>query len=125
MTLANKCLLSKAQIRLWISDLRSGEFVQTKQSLCDCQGYCCLGVLAQRLGTLEASQESGNEEHVVRGKNVLGHEFQLMTMNDNEGKDFFTIADWIEVNILPFAPDEMVPEALDPAVPGSDDSDEW
>jgi hypothetical protein len=116
----SKCLLSKAQISQWLVDLRSGEFPQVQQSLHDCGGYCCLGVLAQRLGTLETSQEDGNDEHVVKGKNVLGFEDELIDMNDKQKMDFPSIADWIERELLPSAPDEMAPGALLPYVPEED-----
>jgi hypothetical protein len=29
----------------WLDALRSGEYTQTKDSLCDNRGFCCLGVL--------------------------------------------------------------------------------
>ncbi len=118
------CLLSKSQIETWLADLRSGEFKQTKQSLKDADGYCCLGVLAQRLGTLEEAQKV-NEETVVRGRHVLGDavESELIVMNDG-GKSFAAIADFVEATILPQAPAAMVPGALEPAEDDSDDSDE-
>lgn len=111
------CLLSKEQIRQWIIDLRSGEFVQTTRSLRDSDGFCCLGVLASRLGTLEAAQDTGNDDHVVAGREVLGGgcEAKLIAMNDTEKKSFPKIADWIEKELLPHAPEKMNKYALVPA----------
>lgn len=31
---------------MWLDALRSGEYKQTRNSLCDTQGFCCLGVLS-------------------------------------------------------------------------------
>lgn len=109
-----KCLLSKDQIRQWIADLRSGEFAQAREVLyreADTaydEGYCCLGVLAKRLGTLKRVKDD-----VVLHKNILGRESELITLNDEKRFSFPQIADWIEKEILPSAPDQMVPGALD------------
>ncbi len=34
----------KAQVRIWVKALRSGEYDQTQEHLQDAHGYCCLGV---------------------------------------------------------------------------------
>lgn len=34
----------------WVEALRSGEYKQTKETLKDCNGYCCLGVLCEISG---------------------------------------------------------------------------
>jgi len=49
-------------VRDWIERLRSGEYNQTRETLCDGTGYCCLGV-------------------AVEG--VLGYEWQHVEETDN------------------------------------------
>ena len=39
----------KKDIRVWVDALRSGEYPQTKYSLQDKTGYCCLGVACEVL----------------------------------------------------------------------------
>jgi hypothetical protein len=121
MSRIKNCLLSKAQIKDWMDALRSGHYPQARDELKSPDGYCCLGVLASRLGTLS---EKEDEEHVVPRKNVLGSmgsvgtvEVVCITMNDREKKDFNEIADWIENNLLPDAPIEAAENVLSPGEP--------
>lgn len=38
---------NKERLRLWVADLRSGKFSQTRHTLKDDAGYCCLGVACE------------------------------------------------------------------------------
>ena len=96
----------------WISALRSGEYEQTKGTLCKISegntSYCCLGV---------AGRIAGNTVNSMRNYNVLDHAgvfrgipnilkgfhtptiMKLTIINDDEGKSFKQIAIWIEKNM--------------------------
>lgn len=103
---------------LWLADLRSGAFSQGYRRLLDGEGYCCLGVLAQRLGyqrraLLENSdlEQLGCEVLGPWGKQLSDGRFSsvdpdtwttvqrmLAGMNDS-GKTFLEISDWIEESL--------------------------
>ncbi len=105
----------------WVGALRSGDYYQTKETLYDGNGYCCLGVLCElavEAGVVELYEGFG--EHYYRSNldaedensielplavqkwagfrsavpNV-GHK-SLITLNDEDGRDFNYIADKIE-----------------------------
>lgn len=104
----------------WLKALRSGEYGQTKFTLCDGEGnFCCLGVLehiamsgsveTHRLGnykdlpTLDFYKYANIDVDKVRmvpeGPRILDyHVMKLMSMNDNS-VSFKEIADWIEEQI--------------------------
>jgi hypothetical protein len=93
----------------WIDALRSGEYEQGDGQLQKGNRFCCLGVLclaAEKIGFAEAERFdgqlrgmyiTGQPEPIKRG--VRAFEDDLVHMNDNEGKKFPEIADWIEENI--------------------------
>jgi hypothetical protein len=95
----------------WIKALRSGEYKQISGKLGDNNGYCCLGVAC------EVYRKQFPLELVVRGYGdrvydgfygelppVVREAFGLdneqmglcMEMNDNQGKTFSEIADYLE-----------------------------
>ncbi len=111
----------------WTAALRSGEYEQTTGYLCDVKnGWCCLGVLmdvveeesfvdspeyegfkaikSTKIDLWERTEEDYydvNElsNEVIKKYGLDGYDDELMEMNDNLGKTFPEIADWIEENI--------------------------
>lgn len=104
----------------WCSDLRSGNFPQTFGALRNASGYCCLGVLGERLGKMneQCSEYYGWQSKIwdwggahvcppVKDTEAAGLPTsaveELMRMNDGSvqhpSKTFPEIADWIEANI--------------------------
>ncbi len=92
----------------WVAALRSGEYRQGKYELYDRdESFCCLGVLCAVAGIgIDASGNScvgvkkgGSGYDPIR--DLIGREAVpvLMEMNDNEGKTFPEIADYIEANL--------------------------
>lgn len=93
----------------WLKALRSGKYQQTKHTLHDGNGYCCLGVacnIAHPRLELGLNQVIDTENFKVSQiKNVpdilIGNAEKnklvgkLAGMNDG-GKNFATIANWIE-----------------------------
>lgn len=89
----------------WIDALRSGEYQQDVGVLKTEKGYCCLGVLAD-LYNKEHNLEWCKDRKFYCFNNVLrwadfpyytGNE--LVVMNDEKGKSFLEIADYIEENL--------------------------
>lgn len=59
-------------------------------------GYCCLGVLAKQLGwSTEKTSFNFNELELLGI--TQDQQAELIEMNDDEGRSFEEIADWIEV----------------------------
>ncbi len=102
-------------MKLVIKALRSGEYAQTKESLQDDHGYCCLGVMCavfeKETGrTLGRDGDTGHmegedldaQEGVRRwvglsdseGRNTIDQ--SLVLLNDSQGYTFSEIADFIE-----------------------------
>lgn len=89
----------------WIAALRSGEYKQCTQDLCNGEAYCCLGVLHRIVygkdpgsawyGYSSDSEESGA---IVKRELPDGVRGSLIDMNDG-GKTFPEIADYIEANL--------------------------
>lgn len=102
----------------WVTALRSGKYRQAKEALAYLKNkrysYCCLGVLCN-LDTRVDRQvaDSWGSVQFVMGDEVFddgepsvafrrsvglsdGAMQHLIHMNDNEGKSFEEIADWIE-----------------------------
>jgi hypothetical protein len=100
----------------WIAALRSGDYPQTQNELCNSAGYCCLGVLCD---IYDNTKWRNSEDGVV--SYAFGHtrcnEFptytwlekvvylphiqaqHLATLNDEKGYDFHDIAQWITDNV--------------------------
>lgn len=107
----------------WVEALRSGKYTQVKGALRTPEGCnCCLGVLAELEGityrpydkTKDVAVESGDKENLwfdfgqdgtIAGNVPYGFcglgmdRFDLIRMNDDEGKTFPEIADYIEKNL--------------------------
>lgn len=114
--------------RRWIEGLRSGRYAQGRGALRKIDCYCCLGVacdVADPAGwdsvpSPEFCSHWGRTATVsaeLRSRLGLGgsiDQFDLMRMNDGEGKTFAEIADHLErlFGLSPAGPD---PAALDDA----------
>jgi hypothetical protein len=105
----------------WCAALRSGEYNQIQGSLHTSEGYCCLGVaceLESGSGIWKPLRELDPEEYLVEKYKTNENEETALTnarlsriglscdgmdtladLNDQEGKSFAEIADWIEQNI--------------------------
>jgi hypothetical protein len=85
----------------WLRDLRSGEFKQGHGKLYDpkTQGWCCLGVLCKT----DPSGYDDSANFYPRIQLEFGltiADIRWLSMhNDNYYFDFYTIADWIDVDI--------------------------
>lgn len=102
--------MKKRDMKTWVSALRSGEYKQTKGSLHDKHGFCCLGVAVDVLIDDDWIPDLVNECYTLDGeggllsystllkiglsKNAQEH---LACLND-DGESFEYIADVIERN---------------------------
>lgn len=71
----------------WTAALRSGEYKQTRCTLKNDEGYCCLGVLNEVLGLPQS---------YIGLPLMVGNWERLARMNDEQGKSFAQIADVID-----------------------------
>lgn len=110
----------------WVTALRSGQYPQGRELLrfsnpeTNRDEFCCLGVLCElavqegviahpRTGDvdddgvwhygLEPYTGTGSPPPAVRKWSGLTRYAQLVTLNDQDGKTFPEIADWIEANL--------------------------
>lgn len=92
----------------WIQDLRSDKFRQGKSYFKyrlapDTFRHCCLGVFAE--GTLKWDESEVRDRGEFTPSECLEigldgiAQTELISMNDDEGKSFLDIADWIEANL--------------------------
>lgn len=95
----------------WIEALRSGKYQQTAGTLRNNDGFCCLGVLCDVMGsTWDEHGTAESPDGRFRSAYLLAHELKdaiglsdfrqsiLFEMNDC-GKSFPEIADYIEANL--------------------------
>lgn len=102
--------MTKTEIKTrWLEELRSGNHHQIQNTLKDQfgngeYGYCCLGVLAEKVMGLEVRivdeeilDDEGDQEIYDEVNDLLSHHFsaQCSDRNDN-GWTFVEIADFIE-----------------------------
>lgn len=97
----------------WVEALRSGDYIQGQSQLHysdfkdgdeidTIDKYCCLGVACKVLGYTDKQilnyGNIPNSFELVPSELKRGEDTQntLVTMNDDEGKSFNEIADWIE-----------------------------
>jgi hypothetical protein len=100
----------------WIAALRSNEYKQTQGYLHTNEGFCCLGVLCDLYAkekNMEWKIENDGNIRSFDGKDqVLPQSvsdwsgvvtdttyWKLVVMNDEEGKDFSYIAEYIRENL--------------------------
>jgi hypothetical protein len=97
MTAALTLEQQKANRKLWIEALRSGEYKQATQMLHDGEGFCCLGVLACVAG--KTVNELGANETLRSFKDVM----QFVGLSDDSGTYIARYADpdvWNDENDL-------------------------
>ena len=93
----------------WVSALRSGKYKQGKCALHNADSFCCLGVLCEVMGVEQIdiggpAVAYGHESNVTMpGATVLwraglsmDQARRLAHFNDNRGRSFHEIADYIE-----------------------------
>lgn len=87
----------------WLAALRSGDYQQGQGELLDVSdnAFCCLGVLCSVAGIERKDISLWATIEGLGRADLVGYEYTdtLMEMNDDEGKSFAEIADWIEANI--------------------------
>ncbi len=106
----------------WLTDLRSGNYKQSQGQLCwpgtknSKASYCCLGVLCRSIkkinalpitfikdGSIEYKNVSDPAELPTSLRKAVGLTIEdmekLIDMNDDQGKNFKEIADFIEKNL--------------------------
>jgi len=99
----------------WLAALRSGQYQQGKGLLFTGTGFCCLGVYAEVLGVPKRTSYTGSigYDYMLTGNydaygiadrwaSGLQKEdavYLADTLNDDQGKTFAEIADWIEANL--------------------------
>jgi len=98
----------------WVAALRSGEYAQVREYLHltrpENSGFCCIGVACDVAGIPGYDDGHGHMEYdgltgcpsdAVRYS--LGLDLEpsrvLVKMNDDDGKSFAEIADWIEAHL--------------------------
>jgi hypothetical protein len=103
---------------LWLTALRSGEYEQGKSYLNMNDRLCCLGVLSEeaiKSGVgVKREQDQVDGLYYYDGQTAypprsvfmwagfpesVGLDTKLANMNDQHGKTFLEIADWIEENL--------------------------
>jgi len=99
-----KTLTKKLKVK-WIKALRSGKYKQGEGELEKEGRYCCLGVLQAVEPEIESESPCllaniRNSRSCIKGL-PISKQHVLATMNDDSGKDFKVIADWIEKYINP------------------------
>lgn len=118
----------------WLDALRSGKYKQTKQMLRDKQGFCCLGVGCDVVdptcwldpvsksgeyayrgydGKYEAIVSSLPPRSVVEALGLSASVFAVAAvaaMNDEKGKSFVEIADYLEEKYGRDSQEGTVPE---------------
>jgi hypothetical protein len=98
----------------WVEALRSGKYEQTRHTVRDHRGFCCLGVLCDIAGATWKTDEAcefyveydcdqsvtGTPEtlDLAIGLGESGRD-AVMRMNDADEKSFAEIADYIEQNL--------------------------
>lgn len=87
----------------WLDALRSGKYAQTRGTLTDGNGYCCLGVAGNVIGVADTSLLSNDKAayvHIGKTMGISTHERGVcIDMNDAQRKSFPEIADAIEAMI--------------------------
>lgn len=100
--------VNKEDIKKWCTALRSGKYKQTKGSLQDSEGYCCLGVAVDLFvpdypkgstGYLQGALPSfAAPEWLQKISSEVEEkeDYSLTYMNDKQGRTFNEIADVLE-----------------------------
>jgi len=97
----------------WVEALRSGDYAQGLRALRKGNSFCCLGVLCDVMGAewdkgeddLNATLNGEKQDYYLAPEALAAvgmtdkEQEVLYGMNDNEGKTFPEIADYIEANL--------------------------
>jgi hypothetical protein len=59
---SKKYKFNKSQLK-WLAALESGEYAQSKDMLCDGNGFCCLGVACDVLGAKFQAPQNGSKAY--------------------------------------------------------------
>ena len=106
----------KEDIKIWVEELRSGRYKQTRETLEDQHGFCCLGV-GCKIFIKDNLKDVDNEGMLTGGmpseqprsprwlKEIENYKFGanrylISELNDSCGKSFEEIADIIENEFL-------------------------
>ena len=100
--------MNKEALQTWVAALRSGEYKQAQWMLHDKvkDSYCCIGVGNKLFNGGIYDGESYARTYAALGftqNNCTEYGSKLITMNDNQGKSFAEIADWVEKTLIPLA----------------------
>lgn len=87
--------MNKAQAKIAIDALRSGAYEQARDTigLYGSNRLCCIGVAAKANGAPYFHDTQGPTDFL---KLTSSQRCKLVDMNDNKGKTFAEIADWME-----------------------------
>lgn len=88
--------MDKKLKKKWVKALRSGRYKQIQNTLVTNGGYCCLGVLARVMDPKGKRLDMGYPDNDVLDRHTAK---TLATMNDEGGKSFPEIADYIESHL--------------------------
>lgn len=103
--------------KTWIEALRSGTYTQATGALYNTgrgdegynKGYCCLGVAARladfsqvRLEGISDLSRFSIDDNASFPPQIMRHEAELVTLNDDKRLTFHQIAHWIEENVEDF-----------------------
>jgi hypothetical protein len=97
----HKCTITKDDLNVWLTALRSGSYKQTVGRLFSGRGYCCLGVYfaahGEKVPKYEVEDGVDNAPFYERINKLAGEKFteDLIDLNDRRVK-FAKIADVIE-----------------------------
>lgn len=83
----------------WVAALRSGEYKQGRNRLKWAGRYCCLGVLCEVAGITHGSRDGSLPGDFAIKQKIGDHQSRLQEMNDDDGKSFAEIADYIEAKL--------------------------
>ena len=109
-------MLTNEQFDAWVKALRSGEYNQGRKVLRSTDDtFCCLGVLLDTVGTEWVGPTKEKDCIVANYNGKLcfsiapwsliepAAQRQVMMMNDDQGKSFNEIADFLEENRILYA----------------------
>lgn len=114
MPKAKKITLNKKFKAKWLNALRSGKYAQTKETLADTDGFCCLGVACvvagiplNKIGDNALPSDLREEDQMklppffreadyAKGKNAEKIVNKCVNMNDTQNLTFKQIADRLE-----------------------------
>ena len=114
-----KMPLTDEEVRAWVSNLRSGEYEQGQEQLCNEGAYCCLGVLAKTQGLFgELFKPSDGTLRIYDSEKAGEYKLpefiqdRLAELNDHN-TSFNRIADIIEAGFFTEFEGQDIPDILE------------